>query len=465
MLVLLIPLMELSAQNAPSSPERPWDVDAKTKLTLPPRPAVIPAFEPLKIYSLAELVNLAEQNNPQTRVAWEAAKARSADLGIAKSSLYPTLAAAALAQSDRSNIFFAPTYYQQIVQTFSPAFSLDYIIFDFGRRSEEISTSRSNLLAANFLFNDTHRRVIFQVMQSYYRVLNAHGLQDAAEANLKNAETVQQAAEARLGQGLATLPDALEARSAAAQADYELQAAIGAAEIAHGDLMTAIGLSPNIPIKIVGIESLTIPGDLTDTVETSIDRALAQRPDLMQRVAQVRAADSQVKASRAAYWPTLTLDGSTALARSAGEQNNFTDTFYSTQGVWNARLGLSWTIFDGLARESRVSRSKAEQRQATAELNAARDQVENQVWSAYSTTRTALRQQKAAAALLAAATESYNAALESYTYGVRSQIDVVSAQRALASARTADVTARTQLLSGMAALAFQTGDLLHAKVP
>ena len=136
------------------------------------------------------------------------------------------------------------------------------------------------MLAANFLFNDTHRRVIFQVMQSYYRVLNARGLQDAAEANLKNAETVQQAAEARLEQGLATLPDALEARSAAAQADYELQAAIGAAEIAHGDLMTAIGLSPTIPITIVGIESLTIPGDLTDTVETSIDRALAQRPDL-----------------------------------------------------------------------------------------------------------------------------------------------------------------------------------------
>jgi len=55
--------------------------------------------------------------------------------------------------------------------------------------------------------------------------------------------------------------------------------------------------------------------------------------------------------------------------------------------------------------------------------------------------------------------------LQSYNYGVRSQIDVVSAQRALAAARTADVTARTQLLTGIAALAFQTGDLLHAKGP
>jgi outer membrane protein len=48
---------------------------------------------------------------------------------------------------------------------------------------------------------------------------------------------------------------------------------------------------------------------------------------------------------------------------------------------------------------------------------------------------------------------------------VRSQIDVVSAQRTLAAARTADVSARTNLLTGIAALAFQTGDLLHTKGP
>ena len=52
-----------------------------------------------------------------------------------------------------------------------------------------------------------------------------------------------------------------------------------------------------------------------------------------------------------------------------------------------------------------------------------------------------------------------------YNYGLRSQIDVVSAQRTLADARTADVNARTQLLTGLAALAYQTGDLLYAKRP
>jgi outer membrane protein TolC len=161
----------------------------------------------------------------------------------------------------------------------------------------------------------------------------------------------------------------------------------------------------------------------------------------------------------------LSLSGAAGLAKNYSEQPQFPGVYSANQEFWNAKLSLNWTLFDGFARESRVAKAKADQKQAAAEVDAIRDQVENEVWAAYSTARTALRQQKAAAALLAAASSSYNAALQSYNYGVRSQIDVVSAQRALAAARTADVSARTQLLTGVAALAFQTGDLLHAKGP
>ena len=175
-------------------------------------------------------------------------------MGISKSTLYPTIAALALAQTVRTTSCSLPITIRQTLFTFSPGLELDYTIFDFGRRLDEIAVSRNNLLAANFLFNDTHRRIIFQVMAAYYRVLNTKGNEDAAEANLKNAQTVQQAAEARLELGLATLPDVLEARSAAAQADYDLQAAIGASEIAHGDLATALGVSPTSPLQVESIQ-------------------------------------------------------------------------------------------------------------------------------------------------------------------------------------------------------------------
>jgi outer membrane protein TolC len=463
MLMALLGPAIACAQRAPATPQAPWQ--STTTLQVPARSS--PAFTPdaTKIYTLPELVNLAEQNNPETRVAWENAKARAANLGISKATLYPTVAALVTAQSQRYDVFFGPIYFRETAYTFSPVLELDYTIFDFGRRSQEIAVSRNNLLSANFLFNDIHRKVIYDVMAAYYRVLNTKGQEDAAEANLKNAQTVQQAAEARLELGLATLPDVLEARSAAAQADYDLQAAVGASEIAHGDLTTALGISPVGPLQVESIQSLTIPEDLTATVESSIDKALAQRPDLMQRVAELRAAAAEVKEARTAYLPTLSIGGAGGLAKSYTLQDQSPGLYSPNQETWNAHVSLTWTLFDGFAREQRVARAKAQQKQAAAEIDAMRDQVENEVWSAYSTARTALRQQKAAASLLAAASSSYDAALESYSYGVRSQIDVVSAQRTLAAARTADVSARTQLLTSFAALAFQTGDLLHTKGP
>jgi len=465
MLCVLVAEGMVFGQKAPSSFDHPWDASStKEPFKAPPRsfPASVP--DPAKIYTLAELVNVAEQNNPETRLAWENAKAKAAGLGIARSSLFPTLAAAAIADSYRLDIFFGNSFQRQTVDTFSPVLILDYTIFDFGRRSE-IAVSANDLLAANFQFNDAHRKVIFQTMQAYYRLLDTIGKQDAAEANLKNAQTVQQAAEARLQNGLATLPDVLEARSAAARADYDLQAAIGATEIVRGDLATALGISPTTQFQVESIQSLEMPDSIADTVETSIDKALSQRPDLMQQVAKLRAAGAEIEVERSNYFPTLSFSGTTGVSRSYGAQIYLPPVYSPTRGTWEASLTLNWTLFDGWARKNRVAQARSNQKLAAASVDSIRNELENQVWSAYSTARTALRQQRAAAALLEAATASYNAALESYNLGLRSQIDVVSAQRTLADARTADVSARTQLLIALAGLAYQTGDLLFAKRP
>ncbi len=47
--------------------------------------ALGPPIEPDKVYSLADLIDLAEAQNPETRVAWEGARAQAAALGIARS--------------------------------------------------------------------------------------------------------------------------------------------------------------------------------------------------------------------------------------------------------------------------------------------------------------------------------------------------------------------------------------------
>src|ERR1700761_6842636 len=102
------------AQSAPPAANHAWELPSgsQRQLSLPPhRPEFVP--DPAQPYALPDLINIAEQNNPETRVAWENAKARAADLGISKATLYPTLAAAAMAQTVRTDLLFAPAYIRQ----------------------------------------------------------------------------------------------------------------------------------------------------------------------------------------------------------------------------------------------------------------------------------------------------------------------------------------------------------------
>jgi outer membrane protein len=174
---------------------------------------------------------------------------QAAAWGVARGELYPTLAAA-LARAARAEDYVADRFFRQTIGDFQVALNLNYTVFDFGARAGRINAAKAEALAANFAFNDSHRNVIYQVEEAYYRLLNASGQEEAARANLSNAQAVQQAAEERLNHGLATLPDVLEVRSATAQAEYELQAVLGAGEIAHGNLATALGTTPPTAIHV-----------------------------------------------------------------------------------------------------------------------------------------------------------------------------------------------------------------------
>jgi outer membrane protein len=449
----------LSAQTAPGSPEHPWHaasearIEAESKVSRESKLAIDPA----RTYSLAELVDLAESHNPETRLAWERARAQAAALGVARSELYPTLAAAALSQTSRAEALLGTRFYRQTYQDFEAALELNYTVFDFGARKGRIDAASAEALGANFAFNDTHRQVIFGVQRAYYQLLNAAGQEDAARASLANAQAVQQAAEERLNNGLATLPDVLEARSATAQAEYELQAVLGAEEIAQGDLATSLGTSPTTVIHVQPLKELAIPDSITDTVEATIDRALVQRPDLMQQVATIRSANARVKEAHAAFYPALNLNARPSGDVFYGLQQNL-PWAYTADLTGGVRFSLNWTVFDGGARRNNLLRAQANVRAAEAEANATRDQIENQVWAAYSNLNTAFRQHQSAIALLEASSKSYDAALESYNYGLRNFLDVTAAQRTLAQARSADVFARTQVLAALVDLAFRTGD-------
>jgi outer membrane protein len=464
LIVLVIP--HVHGQDIPRSSAKPWhsqhEADFAQKLqNLREQPYAMDANH---TYTLAELVDRAESHNPDTRVAWEGAKARAEFLGIAKSALFPTITAVALARTVRQNDLYADGFYRDTTGVFQPALNLSYLIFDFGGRSGTINAARAEMFAADFVFNDVHRNIIFQTAASYYRLLNALGQQEAAKATLLNAQTVEKDTKTRLDHGLATVPDFLEAQAASAQADYDLQAAIGAVETAHADLATTLGLPASAQFQVQDISELPLPDALTDTADQAVDRALAQRPDLMQRVANLRSAEASIQQARSNYFPSLSFDGWGGMQRDYG-QRDLNPSRYAGREAWSVELKLQWTLFDGFRREHAIGEAKARRAQARAEIDSLRNEISDEVWRAYSQTKTALRQKQAAAALLASADKSYAAALKSYDLGLRNLLDVVAAQRALAQARSADIFARTQVLTQISNLAFRTADVLRTPVP
>src|SRR4029077_20226944 len=79
LLFALLPMKLLWAQTVPVTPDRPWHGAQEASLASELRQYTQTNVAPDagKTYNLADLVDFAEQHNPQTRVAWQNAKAQA----------------------------------------------------------------------------------------------------------------------------------------------------------------------------------------------------------------------------------------------------------------------------------------------------------------------------------------------------------------------------------------------------
>ncbi|MCE3236352.1 MAG: outer rane efflux protein [Vampirovibrio sp.] len=463
-LVLMQPCPAL-AQQAPANPSKVWAIEPTlllhSQVTISKHGHS--ELETDKPYTLAELINLAEERNPKTRVAWEKAKQFAARLGIAKSELFPTLAAVSTLENDSTAMYFW-TYYKQNLYLFRPAIELTYTVLDFGERRARIDEEKAALLAANLNFNEAHRQVIYDTVSAYYNVMLAISRKRAAEVTLFNAKTVQEAVEERLVQGLATLPDKLDAQAATAKAEYELASVQGEEEIARGKLASILRESPLVNIKLENLSETTNLDIVIPSAQHAIEEALHFRPDFLAKIQRIDAAQAEIKLKRAAYFPKLTISANYGRLAAYASQD-YTPFLFGQVPVYQIEAKFRWVLFDAGRRRNELNLAKAHYAEAVAEEQELKDQVEFQVWKAFVNVQTAKKQLQAAKSQLTASLKSYEAATEAYHYGVRHLIDVTTAQKNLAVARNNFVEARIRLLADVAELAFQTGDLVHIGNP
>jgi len=425
----------------------------------------VAAIDPNKTYTLAELIDIAEHNNPRTRIVWERAKQRAAALGVAKSAYYPILAGIAAVADERIiNPFPKPLAPDGFTMVMVPAvvaqLKVQYLLFDAGERAAHVDASIQEQIAAGANFIQANQQVAFAVASGYYRLLTAQERLQAAEETLKTAQTTRDAAEARLSNGRATLPDVLNARSEAAQAVFDRESADGDEKVARVALMETLGADPSPNIQIDSQKAAPAPSALSLSIDGLIDRALAGRPDLMAAAAEIRAAGDAIRAAKAEYKPKIVVGGDVAQT-SLWPHSSFGELGSASRPTWSATLALEWKIFDGGARRNQVEAAESRKRAAQDDLTEIHDRATREVWSAYINFRSAVRKNDAATALLEFANTSYAAQLDAYNNGVRNLVDVVTSEKQLAQARLSGVAARSQLFLEAVNLEFVTGNLLR----
>ena len=432
-------------------------------------PDTIAKIDPNHTYSLAELIDIAEHNNPRTRIVWERAKQSAERLGLEKSAYYPILAAVATFADQRIVSPFPaqllPRGYSLVeIPLVQPELTLNYLLIDFGGRAGRVDGAKAEKLAAGANFIAANQQVAFSVASSYYRLLTAQERLVATQDTLKTAKTTQDAAENQLANGRSTMPDVLNARAETAQAVFDMESADGDEKIARVQLTEVVGAEPSPFIKIDGQKDSPLPDDLSLSVEELIDRAMKDRPDLAAEIAEIRAANDAIRVAKAAYRPTVGLSGSGAQTI-VWPTSNSGPLGDANQTTWSVGLGIEWRLFDGGARKNQLLIAQSREREAKYSLRETRDKAVREVWTAYIAFHTAQRKQEASVALLESANSSYSASLEAYQYGVKNLVDVVTAERQLAQARLSGVSARSQLFLEAVDLEFVTGNLLRSLPP
>lgn len=439
-----------------------------------------PSFvDPSKIYSLPELIDLAQRHNKKTRVAWENALAAAAQVGITSSQFYPALSVVSS---------YGGGYWNQQFNSSGPGtkqvgiavpillpdqawggytslhegVKLRYTLFDFGQRIFLNDASKRARLASNLNFNAVHQQVTYEVTQAYYTLETDRMLVEAAQVSVKSAEDVLASTQAKYDQGLSTEPALLQAKQAKAQADFDLLGAIANREIAGLALLQAIGADPTAKITVQHADFAKLGAGLIAPMGQFVKASLEQKPDLLSKVADAQSALASLKAAKVSGLPQFSLQGGQDYYNMNTSANGPGFSIGSVglgMMTYSGTVNVEWPAFDGGLTRNKIRTSEATWKGAAESVLLAREDALHSVVRAYTNARTAIARKQSAEALETASLASYESLKASYDLGRTPIQDVLTARSSYAQATAAKAQCDAAIAASLATLTYASGQL------
>lgn len=322
----------------------------------------------------------------------------------------------------------------------------EYVLYAGGGRTAALEAARETVLAAREQLVGLEQQVLLDAVNAYIGVWRDAQVVNVRERNVRVITQQLRAARDRFEVGETTRTDVAQAEAQLAEARSSLAAARGALEISRELFALAVGRYPN------GLGGLGhLPG-VPHSEEDAFLLASQSHPAVLALQHEVTAAELAVEEARAAYRPTITLDG------------RVTETFETpVPGGEGTGASIGITLTQPLYRGGQLF---SFERQALAQAAAVRASLNQQVrlnqqaaGTAWAQMRIAHAQIQAAEQRIEAADLAFSGVREEASLGARTTLDVLDAEQALLEARISRITAEGDLYAAAYSLLAATGQL------
>jgi len=402
---------------------------------------------------LSGWVAMAYENSPEILIADASLLSARAALTGNRAFLLPSLSASAGASRmwSSSPLPGGGTIEDENV-SYSAGVSLSQELLQSGGQNWlYMQASELSLMAAEADHDETVLNVTMNVIGAYYRVLEAIELRKASEAAHERSMNQLSRTEALYGIGAVTTLELLQIQVQESSDRLAVTRKEQSVFTAYSDLYNSAGI-------VIGEENLRIRPDavvepLSPDAVLLIQLDYSSNPGLRAASIRARSAEIQSRAAGRAYWPSLR---ASAGWNWSDDTLNDLDRMFDSDG-YSVGISLSWNVFDGFLRESRVKSARASSLVSQASLVSLENNVSSSVESLWNTLKIDIQYYRDSELMLEQAQEQYRLSSMSYEMGALSLLDLLSAQSDLSMAEANLVSARVAALTSEASLMIQLG--------
>lgn len=378
--------------------------------------------------ALHQLVQLALDNNRDLRVAALNVEAYRALHRIQRADLLPSISANGSGTRQRLPGDLSQTGEARTSGQYSATLGVNAWELDFFGRIRSLSEQAlEQYLATEQAERSTQISLVASVATAYLQWQADQALLQLTADTLKTYEDSYALTQRSYDVGVADALALSQARSAVDSARVSLaqyRRLVAQDRNALTQLL-GTGLPANLP------QSLALDADLLATVPAGLPSDLLQRrPDVLQAEHQLKAANANIGAARAAFFPSVSL---TANAGTASSQ--LSGLFDSGSGTWLFQPQISLPIFNAGRLRANLDYAKLQEQIQVAQYEKAVQVAFQEVADRLAARTTYQQQLEAQRALLDTTETYYDLAERRYRTGVDSYLTLLDAQRQLFSVR------------------------------